>query len=277
MTGTILAVAQSAVPGLERGLNLLRLFKRSRPAISPPEMARELGIPRSTVHRLLTTLEAMGFLRRIETGGAYALGPAVLSIGFEYLGSLDIVQLANPVLARLSDETGGSTHLAVRSGTEVVYLARHASRAAITSNVAVGTSLPAHGTVMGRMTLLDLSPAELQALFGARRLARYSDQTPTSLAALAALLEEDRRRGYGVSNSFFERGIASVAAPVRDRSGRICAAINVTLIDGGLDERRLHGEIKDRVCAAAAAISAMLGAPEAASEAAPRRRQLVGI
>jgi DNA-binding IclR family transcriptional regulator len=276
VTGPILPVAQSAVPGLERGLNLLRLFKRSRPAISPPEMARELGIPRSTVHRLLTTLEAMGFLRRVDGGGAYALGPAVLGIGFEYLGSLDIVQLANPVLARLSEETGGSTHLAIRSGADVVYLARHATSAAITSNVAVGTSLPAHGTVIGRMTLLDLSAAELQALYGGKRLPRYSDQTPTSLGALETLLAEDRRRGYGVSNSFYERGIASVAAPVRDRSGRVAAAINATLIDAELDERMLHGTIKDRVCAAAAAISAMLGAPQAAPDVAPRRRQLVG-
>jgi len=277
VTGPILAASQSPVPGLERGLNLLRLFKRARPTISPPEMARELGIPRSTVHRLLTTLEAMDFLRRVEGGGAYALGPAVLGIGFEYLGSLDIVQLANPVLARLSEATNGSAHLAVRSGTEMVYLARHARNAAITSNVAVGTSLPAHATVIGRMVLADLSSAELHALYGGKRLARYSDQTPTSFAALAALLTEDRGRGYGVSNSFFERGVTSVAAPVRDHSGRVVAAINVTLIDAGLDERALHGELKDRVCAAASAISAMLGAPQAAQDsAAPRRRQLVG-
>ncbi len=122
-----------AVPGLERGLNILRLFSRARRAISAPEMARELGIPRSTVFRLAQTLEAMGFLRRLDNGRDYALGPAVLSLGFEYLGSLDLVELANPVLARLRDQTGCSAHLAIRSGTDTGTPAARRSRARSTS------------------------------------------------------------------------------------------------------------------------------------------------
>lgn len=262
---------RAAVPGLVRGLNILRLFTRARPRVTPPEMARELGIPRSTVHRLVMTLEEMGFLRRVD-GGTYALGPAVLTIGFEYLGSLDIVQLSNPVLARLHGETSFSTHLAVRNGKEIVYLSRHAHRATAISNVTVGTTLPAHGTVMGRVMLADLSPAELRALYGKEPLPRFTEQTPTTLAALEALLGEDRRHGYAVSNSFFERGVTSVAAPVRDRTGRVVAAINVTAVDAMLDPRYLHGELKDRVVAAAAEISAMLGAPAAGHDAAPPRR-----
>ena len=252
--------SRSAVPGLERGLRILGLFRRSRAMIAPPEMARELGIPRSTVHRLVLTLEELGFLRRVA-GGAYGLGPAVLTIGFEYLGSLDIVQLSNPVLARLHDETSWSTHLAVRNGTDIVYLSRHASRAAVTNNVSVGSALPAHATVMGRVMLADLAPAELQALYGETRLPRYTEQTPTTLAALEELLAEDRQRGYAVSVSFFERGVASVAAPLRDHSGRAVAAINVTAVEAALDAAFLDGALKDRVLAAAAEISAMLGAP----------------
>lgn len=251
------------VPGLERGLNILRLFKRERTSISPPEMARELGIPRSTVHRLVQTLEELGYLRRTETGGAYALGPAVLTIGFEYLGSLDIVQLSSPVLARLRDETNCSTHLAIRNSTDIVYLARHASRAAITSNVSVGSALPAHATVIGRVILADLSEAELAALYRGKRLEAYTEQTPTSLAALTKLLADDRERGYAISTSFYERGVTSVAAPIRDRSGRVIASINAVTVDVAPDERYLRGGLKDRVLAAAAEISEMLGAPGA--------------
>ena len=264
-----------SVPGLERGLNILRLFKRSRPSITPPEIARELKIPRSTVHRLLQTLEDMGFLCRAE-GGAYTLGAAVLSIGFEYLGSLDIVQLSSGILMKLRDTTQGSTHLVVRNGTDVVYLSRYASAAALTSNVSVGSSLPAHATVIGRMLLADLTPAELRALYRGRPLSRYTDKTPTTLAALERLLVEDRERGYAISFSFFERGVASVAVPIRDHTGRIVAAINVTMIDGGVDEQIFRGAIKDATCAAAAAISAMLGAPAvspAPSPAVPTRRR----
>ena len=252
---------RAVVPGLVRGLNILRLFKRTRPTIAPPEIARELGIPRSTVHRLVQTLEEMGYLRRTERGGGYALGPAVLTIGFEYLGSLDIVQLSHPVLERLRNETNCSTHLAIRNGTDVVYLSRHATRAMLTSNVSVGTALPAHATVIGRMALADLTPAELRALYGDGPLAEYSEQTPRTLAALEAMLVEDRRRGYAISTSYYERGVTSVAAPVRDRGGRVVAAINATAVDPALDQRFIQGELKDAVCAASAEISAMLGAP----------------
>jgi len=259
--------SQTSVPGLERGLKILRLFNRARPAINPPEMARELNIPRSTVHRLLQTLEEMGFLRRAESSGAYMLGPAVLSIGFDYLGSLDIVQLSNPVLSKLRDKIQCSAHLAVLNGTEIIYLSRHASPTALTSNVGVGTCLPAHATVMGRVLLSELSPAALRALYKDKPLERFTPKTPTTLAALERLLTEDRRLGYVMGASFYERGVTSVAAPVRDYSGKIIAAINVTIVDSLVDEKALYGSITSETCAAAAAISAMLGAPMPTTDA----------
>ena len=267
------ATARYAVPGLERGLNILKLFNRERRSIGAPEMARELGIPRSTVFRIAQTLAAMGFLERI--GRDYALGPAVLTIGFAYLDSLDLVELANPVLARLRDRTGCSAHLAIRRVTEIIYLSRHASRSAISSSVTVGTALPAHATIMGRVILADLSDAELTELYAGQTLARFTDQTPTSQAALRALLAADRRRGYAISTAFFERGVTAVAAPVRDHAGRAIAAINVTAVDAALDPRQLAGEIKDAVCEAARTISTLLGAPELAPTGAAAARRLV--
>jgi DNA-binding IclR family transcriptional regulator len=258
------AESRASVPGLERGLNILRLFRRDRTAIGAPEIARELGIPRSTVHRLVQTLEEMGFLRRAEHGGAYALGPAVLTIGFEYLGSLDIVQLSNPVLTRLRDETNYSTHLAIRNGTEIVYLSRHASRATIASNISVGSALPAHATVIGRVILADLDAAELAALFPGKRLKTYTEHTPPTLAALTKILADDRERGYATSTSFYENGVTSVAAPVRDRSGRVVASVSAVTVEVTLDEQYVRGPLKDRVVAAAAEISELLGASDAA-------------
>ena len=266
--------ARALVPALERGLNILRLFKRARPAISPPEMARELNIPRSTVHRLVAALEEMGFLRRAEGGGAYALGPAVLNIGFEYLGSLDIVELSDPVLAALRDETNCSIHLAIRNGTGMIYLSRHPSRGAITSNVSVGSTLPAHATVIGRVMLADLSHGELAALYRDHPLEAHTAQTPTTLAALEALLAEDRRLGFALSRSYFEPGVTSVAAPVRDRTGRAVAAINAVAVDTTADAF-VRGDLKGRVVAAAAAISAMLGAPREMGAPAPIGKSLI--
>jgi len=252
---------ETTVPGLERGLKLLRLFRRTRPAVTPPEIAHELKIPRSTVHRLLQTLEEMEFLRRADSGGAYVLGPAVLSIGFEYLSSLDIVQLSNPVLSQLRDKTQCSAHLAVLHGTEIVYLSRHASPHAVSSNVSVGTRLPAHASVMGRVLLADLGSSALNALYKDKPLQRFTPKTPTSIASLERLLLEDRRLGYVIGSSYYERGVTSVAAPVRDNMGKVIAAINVAIVDTLVDESAVYGKITADTCAAAASISAMVGAP----------------
>jgi DNA-binding IclR family transcriptional regulator len=269
---------QTTVPGLERGLKLLRLFRRTRPSITPPEIAHELKIPRSTVHRLLQTLEEMEFLRRAESGGAYVLGPAVLSIGFDYLSSLDIVQLSNPVLSQLRDKTQCSAHLAVLHGTEIVYLSRQASPNAVTSNVSVGTRLPAHATVMGRVLLADLASAALHALYKNEPLQRFTPKTPTSVASLERLLVEDRRLGYVIGSSYYERGVTSVAAPVRDQAGKVVAAINVAIVDTLVEESALYGRITAETCAAAASVSAMMGAPMPAPPLEPvlsRRKRTV--
>lgn len=262
----------SPVPALTRGLDILRLFKRTRPVITAPEMARELGIPRSTVHRLAQVLETMGFLQRTNGGRDYTLGPAVLTIGFEYLGSLDVVGLAEPVLMRLRDDTSYSAHLVTRNGTEIVYLSRYPGRSTISSSISVGATLPAHATVIGRVLLTDLSPADLRALYPGPALERHTDQTPTTPAKLEAMLAEDRRRGYVAATSFFEPGLTTVAAPVRDRSGRIIAAISITALGLTIPPEVIHGTLKDRVCAAAAAISAMLDAPSAPGGAAAQRK-----
>lgn len=262
----------SPVPALTRGLDILRLFKRTRPVITAPEMARELGIPRSTVHRLAQVLETMGFLQRTNGGRDYTLGPAVLTIGFEYLGSLDVVGLAEPVLMRLRDDTGYSAHLVTRNGTEIVYLSRYPGRSTISSSISVGATLPAHATVIGRVLLTDLPPEALRALYLGPALERYTDQTPTTPAKLEAMIAEDRRRGYVAGASFFEPGLTTVAAPVRDRSGRIIAAISITALGLTIPPEVIHGALKDRVCAAAAAISAMLDAPAAPGGASAQRK-----
>ncbi|GAB4191019.1 MAG: IclR family transcriptional regulator [Thalassobaculales bacterium] len=245
------------VPALQRGLEILCLFSRSRRAISAPEMAGELGLPRTTVFRMVQTLEQMGFLRREADGRRYALGPVVLGMGFDCLAALDVVELARPHLEALRDATGYSTHLAVREGAEIIYVARHPGRATLSGSVVVGTRLPAHATGMGRLLLCEVPEAELAGLFH-DPLPAHTPQTPTTLAALKALLAADRARGHVLSHSFFERGVSAISAPVRDGTGQICAAINLTVLDPAVAPERLGGELLNQLLAAAAAISRAL-------------------
>ena len=243
------------VPALAQGLAVLALFSRERPMLTAPEIAQTLGLSRTTVFRLLHTLQSMGYVVRADEERRFKLGPALLGRGFNYLASLDIVEVSQPVLEQLRDATGMSAHMAVRDGRDVVYVARYAARTTVASSVHIGTRFPVHATVMGRMTICDFSDAELANLYPEEILPRFSEQTPPTRSALRAVLDQDRARGYAVSQSFFERGVSSVAAPVRDGSGRIVAAINVTSVDSANEPAVLNGRIRDLVLAASAEIT----------------------
>lgn len=242
------------VPGLMRGVEILRLFTAQKRTLSPPEIARSLSIPRSTVFRLAQTLEHLGLLERVD-GNAYRLGIGVLSLGFEYLASMDLSEVAGPRLRALRDATGLATHIVTRDEHDVVVLQKVRGHGSFAGGLTVGSRLPAHATALGRMTLLDMDRTELRALYKGTRLKKYTQQTPTSLSELETMLDEDRQRGYAISLSFFESGISAVAAPIRNAQGHIVAAINATA--QGMDE--ISQTLIDQVVGAADEISQALG------------------
>lgn len=248
-----------SVPGLERGIAILRLFRRDRAMLGAPEIAADLGLPRSTAHRLLLSLVELGMLRRTDNG-RFMLDAGVLTLGYEYLASADITDLAAPILERLRNDTNWSTHLAIRQGASIVYLSRYASRAAVTRNISVGTSLPAHATVMGRVLLSDLEPTELRALYADVPLPSGSPASPRDVGALEQMLLADRRRGHAASDGYYEPDVHVVAAPVHDATLKIVAAINATAVGAGAHDQ---AGVTQRVLAAARALSRLLGAPSA--------------
>ena len=215
------------VPGLERGLLLLCEFSRQNRTLTAPELARRLELPRSTIFRLLTTLETMGFVTR--SGNEYRLGMSVLRLGFEYLASLELTELGQPLLARLCDRLNYPSNLVVRDGRSIVYVAKVSPPSVFSSAVNVGTRLPAHATVLGRILLEDLSLAELRELYPEDHLEQFSPCTPKTVMELFDMVQADRQRGFVSGEGFFESAISTVAAPVRDQSGQIVAALGVTI------------------------------------------------
>jgi DNA-binding IclR family transcriptional regulator len=217
------------VPGLERGLRLLCEFSRQDKTLSAPELARRLDVPRSTVFRLLTTLERMGFVERNDGGRDYRLGMAVLRLGFEYLASLELTEIGRPLLDRLRDEISYSCNLVVRDGRSIVYVAKSVTQTAFASHVNVGTRLPAHATVLGRVLLEDLTLAELRDLYPEEHLEVFSSNTPKTVVELFDMVQNDKQRGYVLQEGFFETSISTIAAPVRDLSGKVVAAMGATI------------------------------------------------
>lgn len=245
------------VPALERGLRLLGEFSRDSRTLDAPELARRLDLPRSTVFRLLNTLESMGFLERIGSGNDYRLGLAVLRLGFEYLSSLELTELGQPVIARLCDAIRYPCNIVVRDGRSIVYVAKVTPPTPLTSSVRVGTRLPAHATVLGRILLEDLTLPELRALYPEEHLEVFSGSTPKTVLDLFNMVEVDRQRGYVLGEGFYEASISTIAAPVRDSSSRIIAALGATIPSGHIDESRLE-ELVQRVRASAEELSGLL-------------------
>jgi DNA-binding IclR family transcriptional regulator len=254
------------VPGLERGLRILCEFSRREPTLTAPELARRLGVPRSTVFRLLVTLEQMGFVERTPDGRAHRLGLAVLRLGFEYMASLDIVALGRPLLERLRDDTGFAASLVVRDGRDIVYLQRSAPHSPFSTTVTVGTRLPAHATVLGHVLLGDLSLSELRALYPEPRLEGSGPNTPANADALFELVQQTRQRGYVLAEAFFEPHISTVAAPVFGDNGHVVAALGLTVPGGQIPQDR-QGPLVATVRGAATQLSTLLNfQPEPADE-----------
>lgn len=243
------------VPALERGLRLLACFTPSQPVWSAPDLARTLALPRSTVFRMLTTLENMGYLQR--SGTEYRLGLSVLRLGFEFLSSMDLTELGQPVIARLCGEIRYPCNIVVRDGRSIVYVAKVTPPTPLTSSVRVGTRLPAHATALGRVLLADLSLPELRALYPEEHLEAHTPKTPRTVLDLFNLVEADRERGHVFSEGFYESSICTIAAPVRDHSGRVVAALGTTVPAPHVEEGRAETLIAG-VCDAAAELSELL-------------------
>ena len=167
------------VPALVRGLSILGKLSAANGNPTLSEVAALLGVTRSSAYRLLYTLGHLGFVEYDARTKTYALGPQVLALGYGYLASRDITDVAMPHLERLRDRTGWSAHLGELHNREVVYLARVATRRMVSSTVHVGTRLPAHATTMGRILLSGLSDDEIRARYQ-EDMARPVDLSPFS-------------------------------------------------------------------------------------------------
>ena len=158
----------------------------------------------------------------------FTLGPRVLNIGFAFLTSKDIIEIAGPELEALRDETQVSAHLAIRDGRDVLYLNCVQTRSGFLSNMNVGARVTAHASPMGWLLLSDLPAEEPLELYRDAELARLTDETPGTAQALARLVSRAGRDGHVISRGVMEAGGSSVCAPVRNRAGRVEAAIDVS-------------------------------------------------
>ncbi|MBO6639168.1 MAG: IclR family transcriptional regulator [Roseitalea sp.] len=246
------------VPGLVRGLKVLRAFSPERREMSLSEIAGHLGMTRSAAFRAVYTLNHLGYLMQDSRSRLYRLGPAVMALGYGLLASRELVEIALPELERLRDETDWSAHLGVRDGRSVLYLLRVPSRMGLASIVHVGSRLPAVSTTMGRVLLADLDEPTLIALYRDAADAARGGTGGWTPQKVLAQHKVDRDAETIVQAGRFESGVTAIATAVRDMSGQAIAAINVTTTAPPDDAARPF--IRRQLLDAAGRIARQLGA-----------------
>lgn len=230
---TVVERPTSYSQSLERGLAILAAFEPARPLLGISELARALALNRSTAHRYVGTLTALGYLQQDRATRKYRLGPRVLDLGFSAINSMELPELARPHLQHLSDETGHTVNMAILDGTQIVYVERVRSTSAgqreIDLNLHIGSRLPAYCTSMGKVLLAFLSDEARAAALDATELVGRGPNTVTERRRLEADLERVRETGIAVNNEELAYGLRSIAVPVRARSGEVEAAINLAV------------------------------------------------
>jgi IclR family transcriptional regulator, pca regulon regulatory protein len=214
------------VRSLERGLAVIRAFDAEHPALTLSDVARQTGLTRAAARRFLHTLVDLGYVS--TDGRRFSLRAKVLELGYSYLSSLSLPEVALPHMEKLVALVRESSSLSVLDGGEVVYVARVPTKRIMTVSISVGTRFPAYATAMGRV-LLAGQPAEwLNAYLARVEPEPLTSDTITDVSALRAELEAVRAQGWAVVDQELEEGLRSLAVPVRGRGGRVVAALNVS-------------------------------------------------
>jgi DNA-binding IclR family transcriptional regulator len=218
-----------SVGTLARGLDVLELFGRLGPELSQKQISEELALPMPTVHRLTALLSERGWLDRDPATRRLRLGLEMARLVPAMLSGMRLPELARPHLARLAADLQETVNIAILQGAEIVYLLSEPGNRLLTSQVVVGSRLPAHCTALGKCLLSALPDEAVQAVLGPEPYERRTAHTLTTWAALATDLASARKAGVAISNEELEVGLVSIAAPVRWIDGTGTAAINVSL------------------------------------------------
>jgi IclR family pca regulon transcriptional regulator len=214
------------VQSFARGLAVIRTFSAAAPQQTLSEVAQRTGLTRAGARRILLTLAQLGYVQ--NHGRQFSLTPRILDLGFAYLSSLPLWNLAEPVMEALVDELKESCSAAVLDGPDIVYVLRVPTHKIMSINLGIGSRLPAFCTSMGRTLLAELDEAALERLLAAHPPSTRTARTITDIGRLKNELASARRQGWCLVDQELEEGLVSLAAPIRDRAGRAIAALNIS-------------------------------------------------
>ncbi|MEO0362664.1 MAG: IclR family transcriptional regulator [Pseudomonadota bacterium] len=217
----------ASIPTNLRLLLLLEEVAKAGEPVTPAEANAALGLPKPTIHRLLQTLEAEGFVERHLDGRSFGPGRRLWRLSANVLSSSNLRTARMAILRRLADEVGETCNIAAPGAEGMVYLDRVETKWPLRIQLPIGSTVPFHCTASGKMRLAALSATQLDRILSAGPLERRTDSTIVDPAALRRELRAVRKAGYATDAEEFMEGMAAIAAPIRDAAGRFVATVSI--------------------------------------------------
>jgi DNA-binding IclR family transcriptional regulator len=249
---------KGGIKSIDKALDVLEILASEKRAIGVTELSRMLNVNKSTLHGTLTTLLNRGYLEQDHETGKYKLGLAILSIADAALKDLDLRNKAKPIIKKLSQKHNETVHMVVLRQGKVVYIEKQESAQSMRIHTEIGKRLPAHCTGVGKVLLAWLDKEERKKIIEQHGLSKFTLNTITDEETLERHLEEIRKNGYATDNEEIEEGLRCVAAPIRDYSGKVIAAISIAGPSMRMSLKKLE-EMAQSVMDAAMEISRAIG------------------
>jgi len=249
---------RSGIQSLERAFAILEEIARDRGGVGLAELSKRVGLHASTSFHLVRTMAQLGYVDQLRDTKKYRIGRRLFTLAAGALDEIELVGVATPILEKLTLDTGEYSHFAIRSGADVVVVAKTVGTGMFQLVDRVGSVRPAHATALGKVLLAALTPAQLESYLDARELLRLTPKTIVKRESLLRELEEVRRKGISLDDGEFDAEVRCAAVPVRDFAGRVAGAIGISGPIWRLSLQALN-EKSAKVRAAAAVLSAELG------------------
>ncbi len=255
------APGDSYVQSFARGLQVIRSFSADAPQQTLTEVAARAGLTRAGARRILLTLQTLGYVS--SDGRLFRLTPRILDLGFAYLSSMPMWNLAEPEMQALTARVGESCSAAVLEGSDIVYVLRVPTHKIMSISLGVGSRLPAYCTSMGRMLLAGMDEDHARELLHGSERRALTRHTVTAVDELMARVRQARRQGWCLVNQELEEGLISLAAPLTDRAGRTVAALNISGQANRTPAKAMEERMLPALRETAATISRLLAAQQA--------------
>lgn len=248
------------VQSLARGLAVIRAFDEDHAAMTLSEVAKRTDMTRATARRLLHTLVALGYADL--DGKLFTLKPTVLDLGYAYLSSLNLWQVAHPIMQEVVEQVHESCSASVLEGHDLIYVARVPTRRILSIGLSIGSHLPAHSTSMGRVLLSGLPEDALDEFLREASLTRHTERTVTDPARLRRIIAKTAKNGWTLVDQELELGMRSIAVPIWGVNRRLIAALNISTHVARMTADQMVEQLLPVLQDASRRISAAMGASQ---------------